>query len=478
MKVFRDPIYDLIHFGQEKEDNPILKIIATPEFQRLRRIRQLGFSCYTYPTATHDRFSHSLGVSYVIGMLFDNLNVPERVAMSAKDGNGVELNRQILRLLLQLAGLLHDIGHGPFSHAFEKVTNFKHEKMSNRIIENESGNIYEILQSIEWSRYTGESEYEERQIGLIKDNFPYWITQIIGGKTFVGPQWIHDLLSSQLDADRIDYLLRDAYMCGVSYASFDLKWLCHSIAIGQKDNGQQSFLVIRAGKGLHAVESFIVSRYHMYEQVYFHKTTRGLESVFKALFERVKELGIGKNEYISAGLYNVINALKPESIDVNDFLMLDDFVIYTQLNQWKDRDELDSEGILQRLCKGIVDRDIYKCVRECEDRIDEEEGDKIKSYFTQEAEKQGHAGLAELYRKYYCLQDTYQDTPYKDGYVSGNLPETNQIWLEDKNKKYKTLSEASRIVGAMVNKESKRVRVYALEGHKEQLEKILISSKK
>jgi len=139
-KVFRDPIYDLISFDKNDEE-PIIDIINTSEFQRLRRIRQLGFSNYTFPTAVHDRFSHSLGVAFIIGELVDNLEIDNEIEIPTIVEGGetqiIKIEKNELRLLLKLAGILHDIGHGPFSHAFEKITEVDHEEMSKKIIESQ-----------------------------------------------------------------------------------------------------------------------------------------------------------------------------------------------------------------------------------------------------------------------------------------------------------------------------------------------------
>ncbi len=345
-KVFRDPIYSLISFDKE-EDDPIIKIINTPEFQRLRRIRQLGLSSYTFPASVHDRFSHSLGVAFLVGEMFDNLNVEEKkIKVLSPTGTDVELNKKQLRLLLKLAGLLHDIGHGPFSHAFEKITKVDHEEMSKKIISNENGRIFPILKNID----------DE----ILKQYSVDWIKDIIDGS--FKPIWAKELISSQLDADRIDYLLRDAYMCGVNYASFDLKWLFQNIEIGEittEENRQG--LLINAQKGIHAVEAFIVSRFHMYEQVYFHKTTRGFEVITQKIFERLKEM-IEKDETISFLNNNIPNFINDNN-DINAYLALDDFNLYTHFNHWI-RNSNDS--ILKSLCENIIYRQPYKMFKEVE----------------------------------------------------------------------------------------------------------------
>ncbi len=191
IKVFRDPIYSLISFDKN-EDDIIIQIINTPEFQRLRRIRQLGLSSFTFPTSTHDRFSHSIGVAFLVDELFKTLEIQNKIEVLSPDGLSIELEKKQLKLLLKLAGLLHDIGHGPFSHAFEKVTSINHEELSKKIILNENGSILPILNSI---------KDEE-----LKKYSAHWIVEIISGGTF-SPIWAKEIISSQLDVDRIDYLL-------------------------------------------------------------------------------------------------------------------------------------------------------------------------------------------------------------------------------------------------------------------------------
>lgn len=447
-KVFRDPIYNLISFDK-KEDEPILKIINTAEFQRLRRIRQLGLSSYTYPTAVHDRFSHSLGVTYIVGVLFDSLNTPDSIDVTSPTGDEIKLTGKQLRLLIQLAGLLHDIGHGPFSHAFEKITDVNHEEMSKRIILNKEGNIYQILTSIEDETLAKYS--------------PNWIVEIITG-TFE-PIWARELISSQLDADRIDYLLRDAYMCGVNYASFDIKWLFQNIEIGKIENeGNRLGLIINGKKGIHAVEAFIVSRYHMYEQVYFHKTTRGFEIITQKIFERLKSL-LSKTE-IENKLFFIDDHLLSFLEDNNNldaYLGLDDFCLYTHFNRWTTCDD----EILSILCKSLIMRQPYKMFKEVENDslMEYDTRSKIDNYFKEKG-KEGN---------YFYFEDKYRNVAYKDDYLLGksNSENASHIWLKVSGGKLKEFAEASPIVQSLKNKELLKRRGYIHRDYYKDINRIL-----
>jgi HD superfamily phosphohydrolase len=210
-KIFRDPVYGLVSFDKEKS-RPLLDLIDCLEVQRLKRIRQLGLSYFTFPSATHDRFSHSLGMAYLVGLILDQLDFGDSVQIPDEEGEYQDLTRDEFKLLLQMAALLHDVGHGPFSHAFEQATGIKHEKLTQDIIQDNETQVNQTLCTI------------ERKV--LKKNAVGWLTGIING-TF--PLfWARDLISSQVDADRMDYLLRDAYMCGVNYVSFDRQWIINN----------------------------------------------------------------------------------------------------------------------------------------------------------------------------------------------------------------------------------------------------------
>ncbi|MHA2017963.1 MAG: HD domain-containing protein [Promethearchaeota archaeon] len=434
-KVFRDPIYNLISFDKNDEE-PIINIISTPEFQRLRRIRQLGFSNYTFPTAVHDRFSHSLGVAFIIGELADNLGIGDQIEIPTIVEKGeiqnIKIDKNELRLLLKLTGLLHDIGHGPFSHAFEKITGVNHEEMTKKIIETQS--ISNILSKIRYSETL--SKYSKQ-----------WIIDILNG-TF-NPIWIKELISSQLDSDRIDYLLRDAYMCGVTYASFDIKWLFKNIEVDTiKSENDREGLVINAKKGIHAVESFIISRYHMYEQVYFHKTTRCFELIVQKIFERLlylrKDNKFSDSYFLNSSFLDILE----DKDNLNAFLELDDFTVFAHIKHWMN---ISRDKILKKLCNYLLNRKPYKMIKEVE--LDYKD--------ISELEKDMREKIPKDKFDYYFFVDDYKNVPYKDPYLIGEkVPEkAEHIWLKFENQQ-KELAEISPIIKSLKNKELKKYRAY------------------
>lgn len=433
-KVFRDPIHDLISFDKQ-EEKVLLDIINTPTFQRLRRIKQLGFSEYTYPTATHNRFSHSIGVSHLIGKFFDNLGyVPEKVKFKVvvdEEEKEVNLGKDELKLILKIVGLLHDIGHGPFSHAFERLMKegFSHETMTIRIIENT-----EIRSHIE--EYFGEDGKF-----IVK-----LITDIIEGKISSEHYWVKEIISSQLDADRMDYLLRDAYMCGVSYASFEPDWLIMHMEVNEipQENNRLG-IVINAKKGLHSVESFIISRYHMYERVYFHKTTRAFESVLVKLFERLKEL---KDEWedLFVDDYLIRFVENPEK-NLEYFYFLDDAYMVSYFNRWiQCKDE-----ILSKLSQALV----YRIPPKLRKEISFENHDELQEYHELIKNLEGNRGT------YFFYVDNYKLVAYKDPYLLGekSAERAEHIWVKYRNQ-IQDLAEVSHLVKGLRNKTLRRTRVY------------------
>jgi uncharacterized protein len=260
-KILRDPVHSLIVFQNNAWDRLILNLLDTPEVQRLRRIKQLGFSELVFPGANHSRLAHSLGVLHVTKKFLDQFDL-----LAGKPPDEGQ------RCIVLAAALLHDIGHGPFSHAFEKVTKLKHENFTHQIIADESTQVHQRLRSVDTSlpdrlkRFfsEGKEEGEATQVEL-----PAYLTHVI---------------SSQLDADRCDYLLRDSYATGTNYGQYDLDWLLSHLQ--PQPDGRRFFL---SRKALSAAEAYVFARFHMYRTVYFHKTTRAAEVMLRLVFQRLRE---------------------------------------------------------------------------------------------------------------------------------------------------------------------------------------------
>lgn len=243
-KVMRDPVHGYIHVDYRV----IWDLINAAEFQRLRRIHQLGGTFQVYHTAEHSRFSHSLGVYEITRIMIEQVD-------GLKD---VLSEFEIVALLC--AGLLHDIGHGPYSHAFEAVTAVHHEAFTSRI----------ILEDSEVHRVMAE----------VHPDLPQFVNDIIAHEC--DRLLLTQIISSQLDADRMDYLLRDSYFTGVSYGEFDLGRIIRTMKVVDD-------LIVVKESGIHAVEDYIMARYQMYWQVYLHPTSRSFEVILLSLFQRMRE---------------------------------------------------------------------------------------------------------------------------------------------------------------------------------------------
>lgn len=236
---FRDPIHGFIHLSDIE-----LKIVDTPEFQRLRHISQLALTNYVYPGANHTRFEHSLGVLELAGKAFKILKKKHSRAL-IKNFKKINLSIKESEQLLRFASLLHDIGHFAFSHAGEAIfSNYKHEEVSKEIILNSE--IANIIKK-----------------NCSQEILEYVCMLIIGDEnTLPELRILQGLISSQLDADRTDYLIRDSYHCGVSYGNFDSSRLLESLTIKDMD-GEHLELAIKRG-GIHVLESLILARFFIF----------------------------------------------------------------------------------------------------------------------------------------------------------------------------------------------------------------------
>ena len=235
-KVFKDPIHGFVRVT----DMLIWQLIETPEFQRLRRIKQLGGTHIVYPTAEHSRFSHSLGVYFIARRMIDILS-KQGTVFSETD-----------RMLVLCAALLHDLGHGPFSHSFESVLGIDHEEFTRRILL-EDTQINRLLESYA-------SGFSKKVSDVIEKTYP--------------DQLIVSLISSEIDADRLDYLLRDSYFTGTPYGEIDLERILRTMRV---ENGK----VVFKYSGMHALEDYLFSRYQMYWQVYLHDCSLSFNSLIE-----------------------------------------------------------------------------------------------------------------------------------------------------------------------------------------------------
>lgn len=311
LKILNDPIYGFIQIP----NSLVFDIIENPYFQRLRRIAQMGLSSLVYPGAIHTRFHHALGCVYLMQKAVRVLRF-KQVEISEEEENA-----------LYIAILLHDIGHGPFSHALEHsiVNGVSHEEISLRFM------------------------------NKLNDKFEGKLTlaiQIFEGK--YPRKFLCQLISSQLDIDRLDYLKRDSFYTGVNEGNISSDRLIVMMDVANDE------LVIEQ-KGIYSVEKFLIARRLMYWQVYLHKTGLVAENVLVNVLKRAKELAEkGENLFASSALhyflYNQVNKSNFTDETLEMFSKLDDYDILSSIKEWVNHED----KILSMLSKMIVERKLLK----------------------------------------------------------------------------------------------------------------------
>ncbi len=334
-KIIRDPVHNLISFDDTPCDRLLLNLINTSEFQRLRRIKQLGFSQLTFPGADHSRFAHSIGVMHVARQMLAHVAT---VCPGCADEDQ--------RMVVLTAALLHDIGHGPFSHAFETITGDRHKARTLEIISSDGTEINKVLRAAapelpERLRVFFDEDIEEASKTIALTS-PY-LTQIV---------------SSQLDADRFDYLLRDSHATGSDAGRYDMQWLIEHLEVN-RDRGR----FYLQSKALMEAEAYVFARYHMYRTVYYHKTTRTAEVMLKMLFRRYKDL-LGQADGVAAKLALVADAppAVPRAfvakIELPEYLLLDDHT----MTEFAKACRRCNDKVLSTLAGGLLDRKLFKTI--------------------------------------------------------------------------------------------------------------------
>ena len=328
LKIFNDPIYGFITIP----NGLIFDLIADPYFQRLRRISQMGLSYLVYPGAHHTRFHHALGCMHLM-----------QKATQVLCFKGVEINKEEKQGLL-CAILLHDMGHGPFSHAMEHsiVEGVSHEYISLLFME-------ELNEKFNGSLTTA--------IEIFKGNHP--------------KKFLNQLVSSQLDMDRADYLKRDSFYTGVAEGNVNSERLITMLNVVKGE------LVVEE-KGIYSVEKFLIARRFMYWQVYLHKTGLVAESILINILRRAKEL-IGKGEKFACSsplLFFMENKIYKGNFNaetLNLFSQLDDIDILSAIKMWQNH----SDFVLSKLCTMLINRELLT-IKLKKNPINSE---KLKKYF-------------------------------------------------------------------------------------------------
>ncbi|KAA2245662.1 HD domain-containing protein [Chitinophaga agrisoli] len=314
-KIINDPVYGFITI-----DHPLIfNLISHPYYQRLRRIHQMALAHLVYPGAMHTRFHHSMGAYHLMCSALQELQ-----------GKGVQITREE-ELAAKMAILLHDVGHGPYSHALEHdiIDGVSHEAIGRWLMEDLNHQMKGAL---------------SLTLDIFNDRYH--------------KKFLHQLVSSQLDVDRMDYLNRDSFYTGVSEGVIGYDRIIKMLTV---HNGE---LMVEE-KGIYSIEKFIVARRLMYWQVYLHKTVLSAENMLVKILCRAKELALkGVELYASPALrfflYHTITAdnFEREPTCLQQFCLLDDYDIMSAIKVWSQH----ADKVLSLLCNWLINRNLLKCI--------------------------------------------------------------------------------------------------------------------
>ena len=384
-KIINDPVYGFITIDQPL----ILDIIAHPYYQRLRRIYQMAFAHLVYPGAVHSRLHHSLGAYHLMCNALNELK-----------SKGVDITQEE-ELGAKIAILLHDVGHGPYSHTLEKelINDVHHETISLLIMK--------VLNK----EFNGQLQ---TAIDIFTNKHP--------------KRFLHQLIAGQVDVDRMDYLTRDSFFTGVSEGVIGYDRIIKMLCV---NDGQ---LMVEE-KAIYSIEKFLVARRLMYWQVYLHKTVLSAEMMLVNIIRRAKELiasGVKTEAATEALNYFLQNPSVNHKTDehLDTFCRLDDFDVMATVKNWMDH----PDKILSALCKGLVDRQLYKVKLQADpfdlSLVDEKRFELMKRFNISKEEVDYFAFTGEAVNTTYDPQDEKINIIFKDGSVRDISKVDNALILQ------------------------------------------------
>lgn len=424
--ILRDPIHGLVAFEGDDE-RVVATLLATREVQRLRRVRQLGLTSLVFPGAEHSRFAHAIGTAHVMQKLQRRIREVHADLPPDQRLDG-DASREALA-----AALLHDLGHGPFSHLYEEVqpSARHHEAWTVDAIRDDATEVHRALEGL-----------SRGMAGRVAD--------MLEGRHRL--RYLARSVSGMLDVDRADYLLRDSHMTGVRYGLYDLEWLLRAFTFGWVDTeeGGQHVLAVEGRKGLPPFESFFLARHFMYQQVYHHKATRAAEALIRGVFARVGEL-VREGSPPEPLPRALRDAALGEKVSLGDYLRLDDPALMSCFAAWERSDD----PILATLAAQLQTRRLPKTVPLTTER----EGQWAEVH-ARACEVVAAAGLrADLT----VFLDEASDVPYAE--PAGMTPEG--LWVVISHRPIQRLGDASFLLRELRGKRIRRPRLIFPADHRE-----------
>lgn len=399
--VLRDVIHSDISFNEK-----FFRIINTKEFQRLNRIKQLSCEYVVFPTATHTRFAHSIGTYFVMKKLIERF----RKELSKI---GIIVNEEEENLAL-CSALLHDIGHGSLSHTFEHVfQRSSHEEWTLKILQSEKTEIHRVI------------------IEEFSEEFLKKLVQIISKKEISQENniiftLISQLISSQIDADRMDYLLRDSYFTSVTNGNYDLDRIIRAIEV---ECVEGTYLICVNEKFISSIEEYILGRFYMHKEVYQHSLKRQMEGILYKIFQRARELyGRGEDIYCDPSIAKLLSGTE---LELEEYIDLDDSSLMYHISRW----EHTADMILRELCNSFLNRKkFYKNKL----KISIKDPNFIQNSINKILCKYGKEEIKDFSKEYFYMEDRIKIGIYDK--------KQDNIWVKQKDGRLKDISEISFVL--------------------------------